>query len=94
MNSDKLGPDYENDLFVGTFNAGIIYRFDLNEDRTQLELPSPLQTNILLSLESPGSNDIEFGSGFNGISSIAVSPDGYLYVVGVTNGAIYRISPK
>lgn len=94
LNSNKLGPDYENDLFVGTFNAGIIYRFDLNEDRTQLELPSPLQTNILLSLESPGSNDIEFGSGFNGISSIAVSPDGYLYVVGVTNGAIYKISPK
>ncbi|HKR74062.1 MAG TPA: SBBP repeat-containing protein [Candidatus Nitrosocosmicus sp.] len=48
----------------------------------------------MLLLEALGSNEIEFGSGFNGISSIAVSPDGYLYVVGVTNGAIYKINPK
>lgn len=94
LNSDRFGVDYKNDLFVGTFNAGKIYHFDLSDDRTQLELPPPLQTKILLSLESPGSNEIEFGSGFNGISSLAVSPDGYLYVVEVTNGIIYKISPK
>lgn len=94
LNSDELGADYKNDLFVGTFNAGKIYHFDLSADRTQLKLPSPLQTKILLSLESPGSNEIEFGSGFNGISSLAVSPDGYLYIVGVTDGVIYKISSK
>jgi hypothetical protein len=42
LNSDKLGSDYENDLIVGTFNAGKIYRFELSDDRTQLELLSPL----------------------------------------------------
>ncbi|HKR74063.1 MAG TPA: hypothetical protein VJR94_08120 [Candidatus Nitrosocosmicus sp.] len=42
MNSDKLGSDYEIDLFVGTFNDRKIYRFELSDDRTQLELLSPL----------------------------------------------------
>ena len=36
FHSDKLGKQYENDLFVGDFVNGIIFDLDLNEDRTQL----------------------------------------------------------
>ena len=36
LNSDKLGKGYENDMFVGDFNNGYIYHFELNEDRTEL----------------------------------------------------------
>lgn len=94
LKTDKIGSQYLNDLFVGTFNAGKIYRFDLTDDRTQLVLPPSLQSRILLTLNSTGSDEIEFGSGFGGINSITIGPDGYLYVVGVVNGAVYKISPK
>ena len=94
VTSDKLGSTYQNDLLVGTFNAGKIYHFDLTEDRTHLVLPPSLQPKILLTLNSTGADEIEFGSGFGGISSIAISPEGYLYVVGVVNGAVYKISPR
>src|SRR3954467_11736739 len=33
LNSDKLGPQYKDDLFVGDINNGNIYHFKLNEDR-------------------------------------------------------------
>ena len=34
--SDKLGKEYENDMFVADFLNGDIYHFDLNENRTEL----------------------------------------------------------
>ena len=92
LTSDKLGSNYQNDLFVGTFNTEKIYHFDLTEDRTQLILPPSLQPKILLTSNSTGADKIDFGSGFGGISALEVSPDGYLYVVGVVNGAVYKIT--
>src|SRR5215217_4166234 len=38
LNSDKLGMQYVNDMFVGDVHNGWIYHFDLNEDRTDLIL--------------------------------------------------------
>lgn len=36
---------------------------------------------------------ITFGDGFGGISDITMGPDGYLYVVSINTGIIYRIIP-
>ena len=36
FHSDRLGKQYENDLFVGDFVNGMIFDFDLNVDRTQM----------------------------------------------------------
>ncbi len=33
FNSDKLGKNYENDLFVGSVHNGTIYHFDLTKER-------------------------------------------------------------
>jgi hypothetical protein len=38
LNSDKLGKQYENDMFVGVVNYGTIYHFGLNNNRTELAL--------------------------------------------------------
>lgn len=38
LHSDKLGQQYQNDIFVGSIVTGNIYHFDLNQDRTQLVL--------------------------------------------------------
>ena len=38
LNSDKLGQQYQNDIFVGSVKNRTIYNFDLNEDRKSLSL--------------------------------------------------------
>jgi glucose/arabinose dehydrogenase len=91
--SEKLGPQYHNDIFVGAFLDGRIYHFDLNQNRTHLSLPSKLSSQVLQNWNSTGFEDIVFGTGFGGISSLNIGPDGYLYVVSVEHGKVYRILP-
>jgi aldose sugar dehydrogenase len=38
-----------------------------------------------------GARDIVFGEGFAGISDLETGPDGYLYVVSLGQGKIFRI---
>jgi aldose sugar dehydrogenase len=91
LNSDKLGKQYENEMFVGDVNSGRIYHFGLNNNRTELALNGPLADRIANSTNEL--QDIIFGQGFGGITDIEVGPDGYLYIVSIADGAIYRIVP-
>src|SRR5918995_3838625 len=91
LNSDKLGTQYKNDLFVADVHNGRIYHFDLNEDRTQLVLEGPLADKIIDTPSIEEFSNIIFGEGFGGITDLEVGPDGYLYVVSIGQGAIYRI---
>jgi glucose/arabinose dehydrogenase len=95
LTSDKLGIQYQNDMFVGGYLDGNLYHFELNQDRNNLSLPQEIEVNlkVLKTWNSTGYKDILFGSGFGGISNLNVGPDGYLYVVSVENGKIYRIVP-
>ena len=93
LTSEKLGKHYHNDIFVGAFSDGRLYHFDLNQNRTHLSLPSKLSSQVLQNWNSIGFEDIVFGTGFGGISSINIGPDGYLYVVSVEHGKVYRIIP-
>lgn len=34
FNSDKMGDQYENDLFIGSVKNGTLYHFELSEDIT------------------------------------------------------------
>ena len=94
LTTSKLGEKYENDLFVGSFLNGKIYHFDLNAARDGLVVPSSFIYNQMATWNSTGAEDITFGEGFGGISSLNVGPDGYLYVVSFTNGKIYKIMPS
>lgn len=92
FNSNKYGSEYQNDAFVGSvLPNGNLYHFDLNSDRTELALLGPLKDKIVDNPEE--STDILFGQNFRIISDIAVGPDGYLYIVSLTKGKIYRIIP-
>src|SRR5215216_2176510 len=91
LNSDKLGMQYVNDMFVGDVHNGWIYHFDLNEDRTDLILEGQLADKIANTPEEM--QETIFGEGFGGITDLEVGPDGYLYVVSIGQGAIYRIVP-
>jgi glucose/arabinose dehydrogenase len=92
LHSDRLGEQYQNDIFVGSIVTGNIYHFDLNEDRTQLVLTGELEDKIA-EIRETGEEQIVFGGGFAGISDLEVGPDGYLYVVSLGQGKIFRIVP-
>lgn len=92
LNSEKLGKEYENDLFVSDIKIGRIYHFKLNEQRDSLILSGKLTDKIADSDEE--TNQLIFGSGFGGITDMDIGPDGYLYVLSFGNGAVYKISPK
>ncbi|HYY66715.1 MAG TPA: PQQ-dependent sugar dehydrogenase [Nitrososphaeraceae archaeon] len=93
LNSDKLGKQYENDMFVGDM-YGNIYHFDLSKNRTELALYDVLHDKIANSFNE--AEIVTFGKGFGGslrgITDMEVGPDGYLYIVSY-EGTIYRIVP-
>ena len=90
LNSGKLGTQYQNDIFVGDVHNGYIYHFKLNEDRTRLDLDQKIVGDTDAEFES----SIVFAKGFGGITDLEVGPDGYLYVVSIGLGKIFRIAPN
>jgi aldose sugar dehydrogenase len=92
LDSDKLGKEYENDMFVGDVNNGNIYRFKLNKDRNALELDGVLKDGIANNTRELA--NVIFAEGFGGVTDIEVGPyDGYLYIVSIRDGKIFRIVP-
>ena len=95
LSSNKLGIQYENDLFIGDGNNGNIYHFDLNNNRTELVLQEPLADKVADNISE--NQDIIWGKGFGIITDIQVGPDGYLYILSINHsqerGTIHRIVP-
>ncbi|HEX9319131.1 MAG TPA: PQQ-dependent sugar dehydrogenase [Nitrososphaeraceae archaeon] len=94
LNSSKLGKDYESDLFVGSVKNGTIYHFDMNDDRTHLDLDGPLRDRIANTPKELAG--VTFAKGLGIITDLEVGPDGYLYVLSFPkhDGTIFRISPR
>src|SRR5829696_1951560 len=93
LNSDKLGAEYVNDMFVGDIVNGRIYHFELNQDRRELILDGLLADKVAATESVTELEQIIFAKEFGGITDLEVGPDGYLYVVSLGHGAIYRILP-
>lgn len=94
FNSDKLGKEYENDLFVASIHNGTIFNFDLNSERTELKLSGPLEDKIANTDEEL--EGVIFGHRFGIPTHIEVGPDGYLYILSFyyrNTGMIYKIAP-
>jgi hypothetical protein len=95
-------------LGLGDFHNGNLYHFDLDQDRSGLVLDAPLNAedadndiinNIATSADKQEENKLLlskalFGKGFGAITDIEVGPDGYLYVVSIGLGEIFRIVPS
>lgn len=91
LNSDKLGAEYSNNAFVGDLGYGNLYRFELNDDRTDFNLDSPGLDDRVVDNDDELTS-ILFGEGFAGVTDIKTGPDGFLYVLSFDDGTIYRIS--
>jgi aldose sugar dehydrogenase len=79
LNSDAYGPDYKHDLLLGNVNEQALYHFELNEQRTELDLLGPLSDKI-----SVGAEDVrpyKLAEGLGRITDLEIGPDGYLYIV-------------
>ena len=89
---EKLGKEYENDMFVGDVNNGRIYHFKLNQSRTGLLLDGPLIDKIADTDKELG--NVVFAENFGIITDLKIGPDGYLYFVVHDEGKVYRIVPN
>jgi glucose/arabinose dehydrogenase len=95
LHSPKLGDKYANNIFVGDYNNGNIYYFEVNEDRSGIKFDAS-QTGLidLVADNEEELSTIIFGSGFGSITDIATGPDGFLYILSFDDGIIYRIAPS
>jgi glucose/arabinose dehydrogenase/uncharacterized membrane protein YgcG len=91
LNSNALGQQYENDMFVGDINNGTVYHFELNGNRSAFVLEGALKDAVAnTSGETEGAI---FGTGFGGLSDIKTGPDGYLYILSFVDGTLFRVVP-
>jgi glucose/arabinose dehydrogenase len=57
-------------------------------------LPRGLAQRYIQNPINVGAEDVIFGDGFGGVTDLTVGPDGYLYVVSIGQGKIFRIMPE
>jgi glucose/arabinose dehydrogenase len=91
LDSTALGPQYENNAFVGDINNGNLYRFTPNGARNGFVFSGAGLADLVAD-SSAELNETILGEGFAGITDLKVGPDGRLYVVSFGDGKIYAIS--
>ena len=93
MKSSVLGEEYKNNIFVGDYNNGNLYYFEVNSTRTGIKPQSGL-SGLVVDNDNQLSA-VTFGTGFGEISDIKTGPtDGFLYVLSINDGTIYKIVPS
>ena len=80
---------YSDWLFVGDYNNGRIYNFQLNSDRTGFIFANPALSDLVLD-DNDNIDEILFAKGFQTVSDIEFH-DGAMYVVSISDGSIYKI---
>ena len=83
---------YSDWLFVGDYNNGRIYNFQLNSDRTGFVFYNQKLSDLVLD-DNDEVDEILFAKGFQGVTDIKFHDDA-MYVVVIGDGSIYKISPK
>lgn len=98
IKSPALGEKYKNNIFVGDYNNGNLYYFEVNSTRTGIKPDINQEKAGLSNLIVDDDNQLSavtFGNGFGAISDIKTGPkDGFLYVLSINDGSIYRIEPS
>ena len=101
-----LGAEHEGTLWIGSSRAfsqvggtgGSLFRLTLSRDRKKVNVDDPkLADRVadnLTKFDPTESESLVIGKGFGTTPSIEEGPDGNLYVVSITDGAIYKISHK
>jgi glucose/arabinose dehydrogenase len=88
VNSDILGIEYKNDLFVGDINNGYLYHFDLDHNRTGLKLDGLLSDKV-----AENQNEVikaAIAQIYGKVISLELGSDG-LYIT-TANGKILKLT--
>lgn len=110
VNGNALGPEYNGTLWFGSARSfqqvggtgGSLYRFKLTTDRMHVDVSSDprladrVADNLFRAQKFEGteSETLIIGQGFGTTTDIEQGPDGNLYVVSITDNAIYKISRR
>ncbi len=84
--------NYDNSLFVGDCNTGNLYKFELNENRNGFEFSSTFLQDKMIN-KNETMDEIIIGTGFGCITDVERGPDGFLYVVSLSEATVFRILP-
>jgi hypothetical protein len=76
--------------YNGIWLCGYIFHFALTQERTELLLEGPLEDKIVG--EPDELDGAILGQIFGGISDIELGPEGYLYVISIGQGKLFRLS--
>jgi glucose/arabinose dehydrogenase len=99
LSSRALGPQYEGNMFVGPardfVDGGQLFMFKLDGHRSKLVLEGhgrqDLVADNFFKFDMTESEDLIFGTGFGVVTDIRTGPNGSLFLVSLTHGAIYEI---
>ena len=99
---NALGPQYNGNMFVGGarpfIDDGHLFRFRLTGNRRKIAVDDPrLEDRVadnLFKFDTTESDTLLFGSGFGVVTDIRTGPNGNLYLVSLTNNAVYEIFRK
>jgi aldose sugar dehydrogenase len=99
LGSSALGPQYSNDLFAGAATpatrGGYLFRFNLTGNRRQIGVDDPRLADRVA--DNLAKNDITesesllFGTDFGIGTDVETGPNGNLFVVSLSHGAVYEI---
>ena len=99
LSGRALGPQYDGDLFVGAsrtnLDGGYLFHLNLTGNRQKIGVDDPrLEDRVAdntQKFDATESESLRFGTGFGIGTDIQTSPTGTLYVVSLSNGAVYEI---
>jgi glucose/arabinose dehydrogenase len=99
MKGRALGPQYDGDFFVGaarpTLQGGHLFRFNLTGNRLKIAVDDPrLEDRVadnLAKFDITESESLLFGENFGIGTDIHTGPNGNLFLVSLTHGAVYEI---
>jgi uncharacterized repeat protein (TIGR01451 family) len=97
-----LGPQFEGDLLVGasrtTLLNGFLFRFKLTADRQHFSFSDPRLADRVADnvdkFDQSESESLLIGKDFGITTDIQTGPNGNVFVVSLSNGAIYEIKSK
>ena len=97
-----LGPQFQNDLFVGAatplLQGGYLFHFNLTGNRKKIAVDDPrLEDRVAdnnAKHEITESESLLIGRDFGVVTDIETAPNGNLFVVSLSNGAVYEIFRK
>jgi glucose/arabinose dehydrogenase len=106
VRGSALGAENDGTLWIGSSRSfqqvggsgGSLYRLHLTQNRKKVDVSDPVLAervaDNLAKFDPTESESLLIGKGFGTTPSIEQGPDGNLYVVSITDGAIYMISRK